>query len=71
MLQVQFIKDNQKKVLDGLAKRNFANANTIIDAVLKADEKRRKTQVLLDNTLVNSSVKNEIMLLEFVTFNVR
>ena len=51
MLQVQFIKDNQKKVLDGLAKRNFANANTIIDAVLKADEKRRKTQVLLDNTL--------------------
>ena len=41
MLQVQFIKDNQKKVLEGLAKRNFANANTIIDAVLKADEKRR------------------------------
>ena len=51
MLQVQFIKDNQKKVLEGLAKRNFANANTIIDTVLKADENRRKTQVLLDNTL--------------------
>ena len=51
MLQVQFIKDNQKKVLEGLAKRNFANVNTIIDTVLKADENRRKTQVLLDNTL--------------------
>ena len=51
MLQFQFIKDNQKKVLEGLAKRNFANANTIIDTVLKADENRRKTQVLLDNTL--------------------
>jgi seryl-tRNA synthetase len=42
MLQVQFIKDNQKKVLDGLAKRNFANANTIIDAVLKQTKKEEK-----------------------------
>ena len=64
MLQVQFIKDNQKKVLDGLAKRNFANANTIIDAVLKADEKRRKTQVLLDNTLAElNTLSKEIGLL--------
>ncbi|MDC3365786.1 serine--tRNA ligase [Flavobacteriaceae bacterium] len=64
MLQVQFIKDNQKKVLDGLAKRNFASANTIIDAVLKADEKRRKTQVLLDNTLAElNTLSKEIGLL--------
>ena len=64
MLQVQFIKDNQKKVLDGLAKRNFANDNTIIDAVLKADEQSRKTQVLLDNTLADlNTLSKEIGLL--------
>ena len=55
MLQVQFIKDNQKLVLEGLAKRNFANAEEIIESVLKADETRRKVQVLLDNTLAESN----------------
>tara|TARA_B100000795_G_C22796511_1_gene439607 strand:+ start:1336 stop:2610 length:1275 start_codon:yes stop_codon:yes gene_type:complete len=55
MLQVPFIKDNQKIVLEGLAKRNFANAKEIIERVLKADEARRKTQVLLDNTLAESN----------------
>ena len=55
MLQVQFIKDNQKLVLEGLAKRNFANAEEIIESVLKADEARRKVQVLLDNTLAESN----------------
>tara|TARA_R110002072_G_scaffold129809_2_gene268402 strand:+ start:6052 stop:7326 length:1275 start_codon:yes stop_codon:yes gene_type:complete len=55
MLQVPFIKDNQKLVLEGLAKRNFANAEEIIESVLKADETRRKIQVLLDNTLAESN----------------
>ena len=55
MLQVPFIKDNQKLVLEGLAKRNFANAEEIIESVLKADETRRKVQVLLDNTLAESN----------------
>ena len=35
MLQVQFIKDNQEFVLEGLAKRNFANAKEIIESVSK------------------------------------
>ena len=30
MLQVPFIRDNQKLVLEGLAKRNFVNAREII-----------------------------------------
>lgn len=38
MLQVPFIRDNQKLVLEGLAKRNFANAKEIIESVLEADE---------------------------------
>ena len=47
MLQVHFIRENKQKVLEGLAKRNFADAETIVDQVLTADENRRKTQVSL------------------------
>jgi seryl-tRNA synthetase len=55
MLQVNFIRENKKTVLDGLAKRNFANAENIIEKVLSADENRRATQVLLDNTLAEAN----------------
>jgi seryl-tRNA synthetase len=55
MLQVPFIRDNQKLVLEGLAKRNFANAKEIIESVIEADETRRKVQVLLDDTLAESN----------------
>lgn len=64
MLQVQFIRDNQKTVLEGLAKRNFANAEEIVQQVLQADETRRKAQVSLDNTLAESNkLSKEIGLL--------
>ena len=55
MLQVPFIRDNQKLVLEGLAKRNFINANEIIAGVLEKDETRRNIQALLDNTLAESN----------------
>ena len=55
MLQVQFIRENKKVVLDGLAKRNFADAEKIVNQVLAADENRRATQVELDNTLAESN----------------
>jgi seryl-tRNA synthetase len=55
MLQVQFIRENKQTVLDGLAKRNFANTETIIQEVLTADETRRATQVSLDNVLAESN----------------
>jgi seryl-tRNA synthetase len=55
MLQVQFIRENKSTVLEGLAKRNFANAETIINQVLTADENRRATQVELDTTLAESN----------------
>jgi seryl-tRNA synthetase len=55
MLQVQFIKDNKQTVLDGLAKRNFANAETTINEVLTSDEARRATQTSLDNILAESN----------------
>lgn len=64
MLQVQFIRENKQVVLDGLAKRNFANAEEIIEKVLKADESRRATQASLDNTLAESNkLSKEIGLL--------
>jgi len=55
MLQVQFIRENKTTVLKGLAKRNFADAETIIEQVLTADENRRATQVALDSTLAESN----------------
>ncbi|MDA7798943.1 serine--tRNA ligase, partial [Flavobacteriaceae bacterium] len=67
MLQVPFIRDNQKLVLEGLAKRNFANAKEIIESVIEADETRRKIQVLLDNTLAESNALSKEIGLFFKT----
>jgi seryl-tRNA synthetase len=53
MVQVNFIRENKETVLNGLAKRNFANAPSIIEKVIIADE--NTTQVLLDNTLAESN----------------
>ena len=71
MLQVQFIRDNQELVLEGLAKRNFANAKEIIGSVIEADETRRKIQVLLDNTLAESNALSKEIGLFFKTGQVQ
>lgn len=55
MLQVAFIRDHKERVLKGLAKRNFADAESIIDTVLSTDEKRRATQAKLDSVLAESN----------------
>lgn len=55
MLQVQFIRDNKQTVLEGLAKRNFADAETIINEVLASDEARRATQASLDTIKAESN----------------
>ncbi|WP_298762533.1 serine--tRNA ligase [uncultured Polaribacter sp.] len=55
MLQVQFIRENQEIVLEGLAKRNFADAKSIVKKVLDTDESRRATQVSLDDVLAESN----------------
>ncbi|WP_299668556.1 serine--tRNA ligase [uncultured Polaribacter sp.] len=55
MLQVQFIREHKETVLNGLAKRNFAEAKSIVEQVLIADENRRATQVTLDDTLAESN----------------
>ena len=64
MLQVHYIKDNKEAVLAGLAKRNFANAENVIAAVVAADENRKATQTALDGVLAESNkVSKEIGML--------
>jgi len=55
MLQVAFIRDQKEKVLKGLAKRNFKNAEDVINDVIDTDAKRRATQTKLDNTLAETN----------------
>ncbi len=55
MLQVSFIKANKEIILKGLAKRNFADAEKIIDDVILTDENRRLTQTKLDTVLAESN----------------
>lgn len=54
MLQIAFIRENQEKVIKALAKRNIDAKATVAD-VVQLDEKRRSTQVELDNILSESN----------------
>lgn len=54
MLQIAFIRENQEKVIQGLAKRNLDVAD-LLKEVLELDENRRSTQVELDNVLAESN----------------
>ena len=55
MLTIQFIKDNKEATIASLNKKHFKNAETVIKNVLEIDEKRRQTQVELDNTLAKAN----------------
>lgn len=55
MLTLSYIRENKDAILKGLAVRNFANAENIIDEVLKKDALRRSTQSELDNILAESN----------------
>jgi seryl-tRNA synthetase len=48
MLQLQVIRDQSQKVLTGLNKRNFKDAEALINQVLSTDSQRRLTQNSLD-----------------------
>jgi seryl-tRNA synthetase len=55
MLTIQFIKENKELTINGLAKKHFKNAEIEIEKALEVDEKRRQTQVELDNTLAKAN----------------
>ncbi len=48
MLQVNYIRENREKVLEGLAVKNFGQPE-LIDQIIKIDEDRRSTQTSLDS----------------------
>ncbi|MBC7607744.1 MAG: serine--tRNA ligase [Burkholderiales bacterium] len=54
MLQLGFIRENKEKVIEALAKRNL-DARAVVEEVVVLDEKRRATQVELDNILSDSN----------------
>jgi seryl-tRNA synthetase len=55
MLQIAVIRENRDQVIAALSKRNM-DAETLVDIVLNLDEKRRATQVALDNVLAEANV---------------
>ncbi|MDO9595778.1 MAG: serine--tRNA ligase [Lutibacter sp.] len=55
MLQVAFIRENRETVLKGLAKRNYKNAEEMVDKTILADEERRAIQTELDAILAESN----------------
>lgn len=57
MLQLSFIRENKETTVAGLRKRNFADADTIVDQVIALDQQRRDTQRDLDDTLALSNAK--------------
>lgn len=54
MLQIAFIRENQDKVVQALAKKHF-DAKTIVNEVVQLDENRRATQAEMDNLLSESN----------------
>src|SRR4051812_5400679 len=55
MLQLQVIRDQSQKVLAGLNKRNFKDAENIIARVIETDKQRRETQQTLDGIKAKSN----------------
>lgn len=63
MLQVPYIRNHKDEVITKLAVKNF-DAKDTIDKIIALDEKRRKTQAELDDTLAESNkISKEIGIL--------
>lgn len=60
MLQVQFLRDQKQRVLEGLAKRNFKESH-LVDEAITADDERKKIQFELDENLAQmNKISKEI-----------
>jgi len=55
MLQLAVIREQTDKVIQGLAKRNFKDAETLIKQVIENDQQRRDTQRTLDDLKAKSN----------------
>lgn len=59
MLQVQVLRDDTKRVINGLAKRNFKDAEELINQAIENDKQRRKTQLDLDELKAKSNANSK------------
>src|SRR5688572_17511739 len=59
MLQVAVIREQTEKVLAGLRKRNFKDAETLVNEVIQNDQRRRDTQKLLDDLKSKSNADSK------------
>ena len=63
MLQVQFLRENKERVLEGLSKRNFKQTDLVEEAI-SVDDGRKKLQFDLDENLAGmNKISKEIGLL--------
>ncbi len=56
MLQIQYIIENTPKVIEGLTKKHFKNAENEVVKVLTVDEARRRAQTEMDTRLAKANV---------------
>lgn len=59
MLTLQILRDQTQAVVDGLKKRNFKNAETLVQQVIENDRLRRETQNTLDTLKAQSNVDSK------------
>ena len=63
MLQVNFLKEQKERVLEGLKKRNFKDLE-LVDNAISLDEMRKKIQFELDSQLAEiNKISKEIGIL--------
>ena len=63
MLQVNFLRENKERVLEGLKKRSFKELD-LVDAAINADDERKKLQFELDSQLSETNkISKEIGIL--------
>jgi seryl-tRNA synthetase len=55
MLSIHLLREQKERVLEGLQKRHFNNAETLLEEILSLDQRRREFQVALDNTNAESN----------------
>jgi seryl-tRNA synthetase len=59
MLQINVIRAQTEKVLAGLKKRNFKEAEELVAKVIDTDKQRRETQLQLDNLKAKSNTESK------------
>ena len=57
MLEIVRIRENKEAVISGLVKKNFTEANEVIEQILTKDDQRKEAQINMDNALAEANQK--------------